>query len=108
GGGQVTYFLYQPFPARDLVTQGPQGRWAHGISSAYDITLVVGDSSRQIVGSAASPPLSSEEQASAVRRMEADAARAGISVARLPYEVPESKPPVQEIFFDAVGRLWVE
>jgi hypothetical protein len=106
--GQVRFFFYQPFSPGDLVTHGPQGRWAHGISSAYDITLRQGDSSRQIVGTAASPRLSSEERASAVRRMEDDAARAGVPIDQLPYGVPESKPPLQTIFFDAGGRLWVE
>lgn len=106
--GQVRYYLYQPFSTRELVTHGPQGKWAHGISSAYDITLRQDHSNRQIAGTAASPRLSSQERASAIRRMEDDAARAGVSVNELPYGVPDSKPPLQAIFFDAVGRLWVE
>lgn len=106
--GQARYYFYQPYSARDLVTHGPHGKWAHGISSAYEITLWQGDSTRQIVGEAASPRLSSEERESAIRRMEDDAARAGLSIDRLPYGVPESKPPLQAIFFDASGRLWVE
>lgn len=107
-GGAVIYFLYQPFGARELVTHGPGDRWANGISSAYEITLRQGDSVRTIVGSGSNPPLSTEERAAALRQMEADAARAGITVQRLPYGVPETKMPVQAIFFDQVGRLWVE
>lgn len=106
--GAVKFFLYQPFSARDLVTHGPGERWAHVITSAYDIILRQGDSRRSIVGTAASPRLSPEERASAVDRMEADAARVGIPIDRLPYGVPDSKPPIQAIFFDEGGRLWVE
>lgn len=106
--GPVRYFLYQPFSTRDLVAHGPQGRWAHGLSSAYEVTLREGEGSRMILGTAARPELSSEERASADRRMEADAARVGVSVDQLPYGVPDSKPPLQAIFFDAAGRLWVE
>jgi hypothetical protein len=104
----VRYFFYQPFSTRELVTHGPQERWAYAISSSYEITVREGDSSQQFRRTAARPRLSSDERESAVRRMEADAARAGISVNQLPYEVPESKPPLQAIFFDEKGRLWAE
>jgi hypothetical protein len=40
--------------------------------------------------------------------MSADAEVAGIPVGQLPYGVPSAKPPLEGVFFDAAGRLWVE
>lgn len=107
-GGAVTYFLYQPFGARELVTHGRGERWAHALSSSYEITLATKDSAITLIGDARSPALSAEESAAAVRRMESDAERVGVQVARLPYDVPDSKPPLDAIFFDQEGHLWVE
>jgi hypothetical protein len=104
----ATYFFYQPFSNRELVAHGAQERWAHAMSSTYDVTVWEGDSSWHLLGVATRTSLSSEERASAVRRMEADAKRAGITVGQLPYDVPGFKPPLQGIFFDQQGRLWVE
>lgn len=44
----------------------------------------------------------------AQERLESDARRAGIAVRQLPYGVPDRKPPLQAIFFDEEGTLWVE
>jgi hypothetical protein len=104
----ATFFFYQPFSAQELVAHGPHERWAHAISSSYDVLLREGDSIRHVLGVTARTSLSSEERASAVRRMEADAKRAGITVDQLPYDVPEFKPLLRGIFFDEPGNLWVE
>lgn len=104
----IAMYFYQPYAARELIAHGPGGRWAHGLSSTYEITLHDGDTSRVIVGSAARPALSDEERVAAQERLESDARRAGIAVRQLPYGVPDRKPPLQAIFFDEEGTLWVE
>jgi len=53
-------------------------------------------------------PLSEAEKARGMERLEADAERAGRSVSRLPYGLPDLKPPLRDMFFDTEGRLWVE
>lgn len=106
--GRMMLYFYQPFAPRQVVAHGPEGRWAHGMSSGYEITLVQGEQTLRLAGSASPPALSSGERAAALRRLDEDAARAGVRASQLPYGVPDSKPPLQAIFFDSQGRLWVE
>src|SRR5690606_35811065 len=68
----------------ELVTHGPDGRWAYALSSEYDVTLKDGDSTVHFRGTADRPALSHDEHQRALERMESDAQRAGIAVDRLP------------------------
>lgn len=107
-GGLAMASLLPPFGARQLDAHGPGERWAHAMSSTYEIVLNRGVSVHTIIGSADLPPLSLAEREIARRRMEADATRAETTVQSLPYGIPEHKPPLEAIFFDQRGRLWVE
>ena len=51
------------------------------------------------------PPLSESDRDWAQSRMERDLDRAGIS--RHPFQIPDRKPPLADMFFDSTGRLWV-
>ena len=54
------------------------------------------------------PVLSAEERKAGREVMERDAGRVGLAASELPYDVPERRTPVDQIYYDAQGRLWVE
>ncbi|MDX1395628.1 MAG: hypothetical protein R3195_14690 [Gemmatimonadota bacterium] len=105
--GPSIWFVYQPFGPRHLIAHGPAGRWATSISSEYRVDLHRPDGTvvEILRPGERGPELTAEERARGEEAMEADRERLSAS---LPYGLPDRKPPLQELFFDDTGRLWVE
>lgn len=104
---RVIRYFYQPFGPYHLVAHGPRGQWADAVSSRYAISWRdgAGQVVRTITRPAEGPELSPEERTRADSLLTADRVRAGTS---LPFGVPDRKPPLRDLTFDATGRLWVE
>ena len=108
GTSTLTMYVYQPFGPVLLRGDGPRGSWAKAISSEYLVTIHGFDNSvMEIRGPPGSGPLLSEgERALAHERIERDLRR--IDGNNHPFDIPERKPPLRDLFFDQTGRLWVE
>ncbi|WP_419164092.1 hypothetical protein [Candidatus Palauibacter sp.] len=101
-------YLYQPFGPLWQHAHGPGGAWASAASSTYAVELHGADgSAMQITGApGAGPPLSPEEQEDARGRLERDMERGNLDEPA--FEIPETKAPLADLFFDQAGRLWIE
>ena len=100
-------YFHQPYGPRWLQAYGPGGAWASAASSAYEIELHGPDGAvSRIVGPAdPGPTLSPTEVDYARERLEGDMERGDFDAP--PFEIPERKPPLADLFFDRGGRLWV-
>ena len=54
------------------------------------------------------PLLTAEEREAGQTAMERDAGRVGVRVTDLPYALPENRTPISQLYYDDLGRLWVE
>lgn len=106
---RAVLFVYQPFGPRHLVAHAPNGEWARTVSSRYAMTWYAPDGKplRTIERALAGPPLTGAERAHADSTLDAMVRRLDVSRRDLPFGVPSEKPPIRELFFDRVGRLWV-
>ncbi|MGH7541943.1 MAG: hypothetical protein ACRELC_13170, partial [Gemmatimonadota bacterium] len=106
--GAARFFFYQPFGPRHLLAHGPRGAWAEAVSARYVVSLHPGEGAIVTITGPErpGPPLSAREREEAEASMAEDRRRAG--VADLPFGIPDRKPPLRGLFFDATGRLWVE
>ncbi|MGH7665254.1 MAG: hypothetical protein ACRENI_13340 [Gemmatimonadaceae bacterium] len=110
GGARVRGYVHQPFGSQHLVAHSPTGEWATAITSNYAITWFAADGTeiRTIAREVTGPELSSAETRRADSVLAQRARRFGATLRDLPFGVPDRKAPVRAIFFDRVGRLWVE
>lgn len=106
-GYGVMYF-HQPYGPSWLQAWGPAGAWASAVSSVYEIELHGPDGAvSQLVGPVdPGPPLSPAEVDYARGRLEGDMERGDFD--EPPFDIPERKPPLAQLFFDRGGRLWVQ
>lgn len=103
-------FFHMPlFAPKHLIAHGPTGDWAEAISSDYDILWYREDGQllriRRDVG--LGPRLTAAEReraANAWRRVLTDQGQTRKAASP---EVPERKPVLSDLFFDADGRLWI-
>lgn len=108
-GQPALVFLQQPYSSRAVSAQGPDGRRALGVSGGYEIETRHGASVDTLRGEVLEGPVLTEREREAGRdAMERDAGRVGLTAADLPYGVPERRTPLNQIFYDDAGRLWVE
>lgn len=100
--------VYQPYGPLWQHAHGPGGAWANASSSVYEVELHGADGSvMRITGPpTVGPPLSPEERESARDRLERDMERGNLDEPA--FEIPETKGPLADLFFDQAGRLWVE
>jgi hypothetical protein len=108
---KATMFFYPPYSPTQLVAHSPTGEFAHMLSSRYEIDWrdERGNLIRHLTGDVTQgPQLTAEEKATADKRIDSDATRAGTTRMQLGFSVPERKQPVRRLFFDQNGRLWVE
>jgi hypothetical protein len=108
---KATMFFYPPYSPTQLVAHSPTGEFAHMLSSRYAIDWrdESGNLLRHLVGDVTQgPEVSAEEKATADKRIDSDATRAGTTRMQLGFSVPERKQPIRRLFFDQNGRLWVE
>lgn len=108
GGGIA--FIPQPMGPREQHAQSPHGTWAHTITDSYAVTWfdAQGDTLHVLQRDIEGPALSDEERERADRSLRRWSEQLGVSRASFPFDVPDRKPPIETIFFDADGRLWVQ
>ena len=106
-GGRAVFFYHQPYGPGHEVAQGPRGEWAQAVTSRYAVAWRAEDGTliRTIARDVAGPLLSAAERERADSSLAEDSRQAR---QRLPFGVPERKPPIRHMYFDATGRLWVE
>ncbi|MEO7361244.1 MAG: hypothetical protein ABI120_13010, partial [Gemmatimonadaceae bacterium] len=107
---QVTVFLYQPYGADALRADGPDGVYALVGAAKYVVRWfsATGALLRTLTRDVTGPSLSAREHKRGDSLLVRAATRGQTTVGGLPFGVPERKPPVLALFFDANGRLWVE
>ncbi len=107
--GHGTFYLWQPYASHAVSAHGPDGRWARAVTGRYEIVSWDGLVFDTLRGSARTgPALTPEEREAGQEAMQRDAERVGIRVADLPYDLPERRTPISQLFYDDLGRLWVE
>ena len=106
GTGRMS--LYQPYGPVWLRAHGPGGAWASASTSVYAVELHGADGSvGEITGpSLPGPPLSAEEREYAQSQRERNMRRGNLDAPA--FEIPDTKGPLADLFFDQAGRLWVE
>jgi hypothetical protein len=109
-GGRVQLYLRQPYGPVLLLAQGPGGQWARAVSSRGEVAWYDADGAvvRRLKERLSPPKLSPREQARADSLVAQDAQRVGLPRARLPIRVPPRKAGLRALYFDTLGRLWVE
>jgi hypothetical protein len=108
GNTNITLFVYQPYGPVQLVGYALNGEWAHGLSSRYALDWRGADGKliRHITGNIEQgPALTTEERGRAEESLQRDRKRIGQDPG---FSIPSHKPPLRRIFFDTMGRLWVE
>ena len=100
-------YLHQPFGPTWLHAHANGGAWAETVTSDYSINLHRADGTVSVIEGPAlqGPPLSAEDRAQAQHGIDRDRERADIN--NHPFDIPERKPPLADMFFDSSGRLWV-
>jgi hypothetical protein len=100
----------QPFGPRALIAFGPNGETARAVTSNYAVTWadVAGRRIALVRRAVSGPQLSQRERQSATQSLETIQERARLSRTRVPFRVPDAKPPIADIGFDLDGRLWVQ
>ena len=100
-------YLHQPFGPRWIHAHANGGTWAEAVTSDYSINLHHPDGTVSVIEGPAllGPPLNDDERDWAQGRMDRETDRAGID--NHPFSIPDRKPPLDDMFFDRAGRLWV-
>ncbi|MCE2422242.1 MAG: hypothetical protein J4G03_02815 [Gemmatimonadetes bacterium] len=106
-GMSALVYLHQPFGPQWIHAHANGGTWADAVTSDYAINLHHPDGTVALIEGPAleGPPLSESDRDWAQTRMESELDRAGIG--RHPFQIPDRKPPLADMFFDSGGRLWV-
>lgn len=106
---QVRMFLWQPFGARPLTAHGPD-RWAVALSSRYSVRLFRSGSDPLDIVRDPGPgiPLSAGERERAEDFLALQLRGTGVARNQLPFDIPDTKAPLQRLFFDRERNLWVE
>jgi hypothetical protein len=107
GGGTASSGGNQPFGPYKLRAFGPEGDAAQAISSRYAISWdnIGGKRLALLQRDVKGPALTGKERQSAEEIIASIEKRWG---EKLPFGVPDRKPPLAGIGFDLDGRLWVE
>jgi hypothetical protein len=110
-GGSMKVFMSGPATAAHPIAYSPRGDFADAITSRYRIRWF--DAAGRLVRVierpiAAGPAVSRSERESMEAKIRADRAAAERMGAAPPdMTVPSRKPPLEDLFFDLDGRLWV-
>ena len=107
--GFVRMYAYKPFGSLSLTAHGVGGTWATAVSGYYVIRWILPDGSTRVISrDIVGPALSDAELKWAEENLAQTAKWIGTTVARLPFGMPDRKAPLQAIWFDQAGRLWVQ
>jgi len=101
-------YLHAPFGPRWIRAHANGGAWAEAVSTEYAINYHDPDGSVSVIEGPTfqGPAPSPDERARAERQMERERERAGID--EHPFRIPDRKAPLEGMFFDRAGRLWIE
>ena len=100
-------YLTQPFGPQWIHAHANGGTWAEAITSDYSINLHRPDGTVSVIEGflLLGPPLSADERERAQESIDRDRDRTGVAIH--PFRIPDRKPPLDDMFFDRAGRLWV-
>lgn len=103
-------YLYQPFGAGALRADGPNGTFALAGAGKYSVRWFspTGELLHTLVQDVSGPELSAQDRLAGDSSLLQIARQGHTTVAQLPFKLPERRPPLYNIFFDADGRLWVQ
>jgi hypothetical protein len=109
GGGRVVLFFQQPYGPTHLVAHSPLGGWAEAVSSRYAVRLREPSEAfgHLIVHDVVGPLLSTQEREQAIESLNSRLGRLNMTIADMPFTVPERKTPVRTLRFARTGTLWV-
>ena len=101
-------YLHAPFGPRWIRAHANGGTWAEAVSTEYAINYHNPDGTVSVIEGPAlqGPAPSPDERAGAERQMERERDRAGLD--EHPFRIPDRKPPLDRMFFDDAGRLWIQ
>ena len=101
-------YLHHWFGPTWIHAHAEGGAWAEAITSQYSINYHHPDGTVSLIEGPPleGPMLSRDELATAESRIQRDLDRSDLD--DHPFGIPERKPPLEGMFFDAGGRLWVE
>lgn len=101
-------YLHAPFGPRWIRAHANGGTWAEAVSTEYAINYHGPDGTVSVIEGPAlqGPAPGADERAAAERQMERERDRAGLD--EHPFGIPDRKPPLDRMFFDQAGRLWVQ
>lgn len=108
-GGMVV-FIPQPWGPEAQDAHAPNGDWAFAITDRYEVVRfdAEGDTLHVLERDVQGPELSGEERKRAKESLQQRVENFDATVGELPFGVPDRKPPIDDIFFDANSRLWVK
>ena len=108
--GQGEVKVRPPFANQQIRAHAPDGRSAYIYTSEYRVRLFTeeGEEWREIRRNIAGPLVTESEAERERERLERFRAGWGESLVDFPtIEMPERKPPVEDMWYDEDGRLWV-
>jgi len=111
-GDETVTYPYPPFGARDRVAHAPDGGFARVVTGQYTLTLFDGEGSERATVSRPEymgPEIDTEERRRAEHVLDSLQRYARRLGGEYPdFEIPRRKPPVEDLWYDGDGRLWVE
>lgn len=101
-------YLHHPFGPTWIHAHADGGAWAEAITSEYSINYHHPDGTVSLIEGPPleGPVLSPDERTTAESRVQRELDRSDLD--NHPFGIPDRKPPLEGMFFDAAGRLWVE
>jgi hypothetical protein len=107
--GATTHYFYPAYAPQNVIAHGPDGVWAEARTDKYDIVVhnISGDTITRITRNRTGPRVSALEADSVRRNLDEQARAARVPVGDIRVRVPRRKPPLRDLYFDRVGRLWV-
>ena len=108
--GFAIMYLWPLFGPGELHAHGPNGERARAVSSRYSIAWYGADGRliRTIEQPREAPTLSEAERARSEKNIQDYMKRLSLPRGDIPFGVDDRKQPLDDLYFDQEGRLWVE
>ena len=109
GAPDATILFPPPFPRRSVWASSPNGGYARAETERFRVEVYGSDGVliTTIERSVPPPPVTAEERRQQEEQLDS-LRRQFVPLGGYPdFAVPDTKPPVQGLWFDAEGRLWV-